>query len=139
MAGRFVVGATLRQVGLRNISAFVIVGIFVSLAMTERLGPLVMGVSEVRGNLQGAALGQIFLRLAEGGIGTVALRCRGQLDGRMSQRDAGLGETNELDGLLRGNSQCEGQGIGQSDILTGKDHQASCDESQFLPSMEHLG
>ena len=51
MASRLVIGSPFRKIGLGNVTSFVIMGIFVALAVTQRLGPLVVGVAEVYRNL----------------------------------------------------------------------------------------
>ena len=57
----------------------------------------------------------------------------------MGEGDPGLGQPDELDGLLGGDRQRQGQWIGKADILAGEDHQPACDKAQLLTRMEHLG
>ena len=80
-------------------------------------------------HLQGAAGTDVDLGITQGGIRTIALGGSGQINGRVSQGNARLGEPHKLDRLLGGNGKRQGQRIGKPDIFACKDNKPARDEA----------
>ena len=57
----------------------------------------------------------------------------------MRERQFGLGQADEIDGLVRRHGHRERLRVGQPDVLRGEDHEAAGDEPRVLASREHLG
>ena len=56
----------------------------------------------------------------------------GKVDGGLGQGDAAFWHTDEVDGLLGGNGDSEGLGVGQADVLRREDDKTAGDEQRVL-------
>ena len=79
VAGGFVVAATLGEVGLRNESVGVVVGVFVS-GVTEPFGAFVMFIAKVSRHGEGDAGADIFPCVEDGLVGPIAFWGCGEVD-----------------------------------------------------------
>src|SRR5690606_989504 len=125
------------QVLLRHPVVLVGVRVEVTLAMTKTLSVSVR-VLEVIGNL-GLALLLDGRQRVEERHRRVALRCRGQVEGRLRQVEAPLRHTYVVVRARRSRYDLQGVRISQPDVLAREDKQASEDEARVLARVYHLG
>jgi hypothetical protein len=69
----------------------------------------------------------------------IRLRRRGQVDGRLGQRDPGLRQADQLDDLRGGHAHRQRGRVGHPDIFGGVDHQPAGDEPRILTGLDHPG
>jgi len=117
----------------------VVVGVLVAVAVCETLGAGVVGVAQVVGHLEGAALAHVVERGLDGEVGGVALGGGGDEGHGLGERDLGLGHAHELGDLERRVGHDERVGVGVAHVLGGADDHAARDEAGVLACVEHLG
>ena len=141
--GRFIVVTSFGEIGLGREVAFVVVGVKVlhgGLVGAGGFGEFLAELgAQVLGNGEGAVLFHILHGSTEGCVGAVGLGCGGEIDSGVGEGDPPFRHAEELKGLLGGEGDPEGVGVGQSDILGGGDDQSPGDEARILASVEHLG
>ena len=112
----------------------------VAFAVTEFFGGFfVMGVPQVLGHGQGAAVFHVFQCGIDGGIRAVALGRGRIVNGGMREDDACFGHADEFDRLLGGYGYAQGIAVGHADVFAGSDDDAPGDEADVLPGVEHFG
>ena len=127
------------EIILRDEMVVVSVGVFVFLAVAQAFGAVVMGIAQVFGHGDGAAGFHFLQRTIDGGISTVALVCRGEVDGGFRNGDARLRPADEFRGLMGGGAEHERHGVCEADVFRSTDHQAARDKARVFAGMNHLG
>ena len=129
----------LGTVSLFDPSPRVVVRVVVALPVAESRCTLVVGVAQVRWYQAGAGRPGIGRSCGEGTVDPVRLGGGRQVDDRLGQVEAGLGQADELDGTRRCVGHDQRHGVGHADVLAGQDDEAADDEAGVLPRFEHSG
>ena len=72
-----------------------------------------------------------------GGVGGIALGGQRQIDDGLGQGNEPFGHADALHGLGGGDGQRQGHGIGQADVLGGRDHEPAAAKARILAGFEH--
>src|SRR5664280_2909835 len=89
------------------------------------------------GRRRRAVLADVLGGRRERAPGRVGLRRQRQVDGRLRQRVARLGQPHQLDRLGGRRGQRQGGGVGVADVLGGEDHHPPHDEPRVLAALQH--
>jgi len=114
---RFVVMPLLGHVLLFDISAFIIVTVFVVFAVPQLLGALVMRITQVGRHRQRSSTLHVLARFADGHGGGVGFGRGRNVRNRLSQRQLAFRQANELDRLQCGRGDNQRLWISVADIL----------------------
>ncbi len=136
-AGWAVIGFVDAEVFLIDFGVGMIVGVFVSLALVELLGPGVITAAEMSRN----GYGSIILDVGEGGpnghSGGIGFFSGGQVDNGLGEWQLGFGKADKIGGVEGAGGNKEGLGVGVSDVLGGKNDHSSSDETQIFTGVDH--
>src|SRR5688572_19874519 len=69
----------------------------------------------------------------------VALRGGCQVESRLGEMESALGQTDVIEGLGCRGSNAERRGIGEADVFTCQDQEATKDVPRILAGVDHLG
>ena len=119
--------------------AGIIVGIFVTVRISQLLHQLGGGVAQMEGHRQVARPAHKSQGFVDGKVGRIALGAGGQVDGAFGQGDAPFGPTYLHHGIEGGIGQQEGVGVGQAYILCRADDQTTGDKGGVFPTLHHTG
>ena len=114
-----------------------VVGVLVTLVVAEFLHQSGRRVADVQRHRQGAALAHLGQGCIDRDIGGVGFRRGGQVGDRLGQRDAPLGQADDVQRLLGGHRDLQGARVGVADVLGGEDDHAPGDEQRILAGLEH--
>ena len=134
-----VVAASFGEVGLGDISALVIVAVLVAGVAEGFFGAWRAAVAEVSGHGESYPLLDIGLSGEERGVSAIGFGSGGEVDRAMGEGDLGFWEADKIGGLLGGDGEDEGLGIGEADVFAGEDDEASGDEAEVFARVEHFG
>ena len=117
---------------------WVVVGVFVALAVACLVHQLGRGVAQVQRH---GAVGRVVFHeregLVDGRVGRVALGAGGQVDGRLGQRDARFGHADLVYRVEAGVGQQQGVGVRKPDVLRSEDHQPPGQKTRLFASGQH--
>ena len=139
-AGGLVVAAAAQFVGqilLRRDADVEVVGVDVSLAVAEALGPRVVRVAQMHRHPAEAAGAHVGDRGVDRVVRGVGLGGRGEVRGGLGERDPSLRHADERDGVGGGDGDRQCLRVGEPDVLGGRDHQTARDEARVLPRLDH--
>ena len=134
-----VVAASFGEVGLGDISAFMIVAVLVAGVAEGFFGAGRAAVAEVSGDGESHSFLEIGLSGEESGVSAIGFGSGGEVDRAMGEGDLGFWEADKIGGLLGGDGEDEGMGIGEADVFAGEDDEASGDEAEVFACVEHFG
>ena len=129
---RFIVDATFREVSLRNVGAFVVMAVLVTLTVPKLFGRLVVCIAEMLGDSEGATFAHLRRGLSNGHGAAIALRSGSHVNGGVRQDELSFGQTDKLDRLLRCDRYNESIRIGHAHVFARADDEASRDEANVL-------
>ncbi|GBE48673.1 hypothetical protein BMS3Bbin12_01854 [bacterium BMS3Bbin12] len=109
----------------------------VTLAVAQRLHEPRRRVAQVRRDLQRTVTARIRTRRLKGGVDGVALRCAGQIDHRLCERQFALGAAEALLRLPGVQGQCERTRVGVADVLGGHAHHPPGDVAGIAAAVQH--
>ena len=122
---------------LRGEVTLVVVRIFVAVAVAEVFHERRRSVAQVQGYGQVAGLAHLGESVVDAEVGRVALGRCGEIDARLCQCDACLGPANLHDGVEGGIGEQQCVGVGESDVLGGRDDHAAGNELRVFPTLYH--
>ena len=97
-----------------------------------------MRVAQVLGHRQRAAGAHVLQCGIDRLVGAVALVGGGDVDGRLRNRNSGLGPADKFRRLVRGLRQHQRHRVRQAHVLGGADRNAARDEARILAGVNHL-
>src|SRR5690606_26667541 len=129
----------LGQLPLGDHPAPVVVGIAVADAVAEVGGAPVVAVAQVRGDRAEPAGAHVADGPVDGGDHRVGLGGQRDVDDRLGEVDARLGQADQVHGLGGGDRHLQRGGVGHAHVLAGVHHEAAGDETRVLPRLDHAG
>ena len=135
----FRAGNLLRHELLIHEIMFEIVGILVTLVVTELLHQLGRGVADVHRHGQVAGLLDERDGVVNGHVGGIALGRRSQIHSGLRQHDARFRHPDDIHRLEAVVGQQQRVGVGVANVLGSEDNHASGDEERVLAGHEHTG
>ena len=130
-------GQVVGQIVLGEDAARVLVGVTVTDGVAEALRPRIVPVAQVRRNHGALAVADVRQGGVDGGDHRIRLRCGGEMDGGLRQRDASLRHADEADSLVGGHGNLQGGRVRHPNVLGGVDDEPTGDEPGVLPCVDH--
>src|SRR2546422_599175 len=127
----------LGQVVLLHDGVLVVVGVEVAGAVAEALHERGRRVAEVERDGERARLAHVLGGGEHGAVAGVRLGAGGEEGRRLRERDAALGQADEVDGVLGRDRHLERLGLGVAHVLGREDHHPARDEQRVLARLEH--
>ena len=109
------------QTTLRYESAVEVMRVEVADSIAQVFGSLVMGVTQMLRDGQGAAQFNVCQGCVDGDIGTITFRRGGQIDRGVAEDDPSFRHADKLDGLLCCHGHTQGIAISHTHVFTGGD------------------
>lgn len=143
VVGGLVVGSSIGHIRLGDVAFIEVVGVVVlkvGVGGVVGAGDFFAGLgAEVGRDGEGATAFDIGDGGIEGGVGAVGFWGGGEVNGGVGERDAAFGHAEEIEGLLGGEGDSQGVGIGESDVFAGGDDEAAGDKAWVFSGAEHFG
>src|SRR5438093_2316893 len=127
------------QVALGGVSAVVVVGVLVPLAVAQALGAGKRRVAQVQRHLGVGAGFDGRLRAPERGRGAVALRRRGQVGGGVGERKLRFRQADALHGFGRRGGDQQALRVGVAHVFGGENDHPPGDKARVFAGGQHLG